>query len=337
MKDGYEHTLPIPVDSPVPLLSHSQRRRLVTILAFAAVYLIWGTTFLALKIAVTAMPPLVVIAIRFVSAGGFLVLLSYKSGMPWPQPRELVNAAISGTLLFLGGHGALAWGQRYVDSGLSALVISTVPLWMIVLERIGPDKRTPSRIEFLGLFLGLAGVFVLFGAPEKDSMETASHITGIIALVFSALMWAAGSLYARHQPMPRGTAMNGGLQMLLGGLIVTIIALITGQFQSLDVPSLDASAIIALLYLIIFGSLVAFTAYTWLLSTQSALLVSTYTYVNPLVAIFVGAIFANEIITVQIKMVVPLILLAVLFISLPKWRSRSPASPPALAQPQCHG
>jgi len=258
-----------------------QRRGVLT--ALIAVYLCWGSTYLAIKIAMTELPPLFVMGSRFFIFGvGIYVYLRLR-GAPNPDQKEWLRSAVIGTLLMLGGSAGVAYAMQWVASGIAALVIATTPLWTVLFAGIW--KRWPNRLEWVGLLIGLAGIVVLnFEGDLRASPP------GAILLVLAAMSWAFGSAWSQNMKLPRGM-MAGAAQMITGGAVVLAVSYFIGE-RIVAMPGLKASA--AVLYLGVFGSLVGFTSYVYLLKRVRPALATSYAYVNPVIAVTLGVVFLGE-------------------------------------------
>jgi drug/metabolite transporter (DMT)-like permease len=253
------------------------------LLALLAVYFIWGSTYLALRIAVETFPPLLMTALRFFVAGGVLFLISLARGTPAPTLRQWLSAALVGGLLLGGGMGGVAVAGQWVESGLMATAVAVVPLYSALFA--GFWGRWPGGIEWFGLALGLVGVALL---NMEGGMQ--ANPLGAILLIIAPMCWAFGSIWSRHLSLPGGI-MATGAEMLGGSLVLLVMGLISRE-SFLETPSI--SSLLALLYLIVFGSLLAFSAYMYLLGKVRASLATSYAYVNPVVAVVLGVFLAGE-------------------------------------------
>lgn len=259
------------------------RERWLIVLSLFALYLVWGSTYLAMRFAIEGFPPFMMAGIRFVVAGGLFMLFLRLRGAPWPNRRQWRSAVLVGGLLLLGGNGAVAYAEQWIGSGIAALAIATVPLWTVVFSELWGHRS--SRYEWLGILIGFIGVGLLcFGADMRASTS------GALALLFAAVSWSFGSVWSKRLPMPAGF-MSSAAQMLCGGLLLMLTSLALGE-RLLAFPSFKALA--ALAYLIVFGSFVAFTAYQFLFHTVRPSLATSYAYVNPVVALALGAWLAGE-------------------------------------------
>lgn len=261
--------------------------------AFAAVYLIWGSTYLAIRYAVETFPPLLMMGIRHLTAGGLLYGWSRWRGTPAPKLRDWFHPAMIGTVLFLGGHGSLAWAETRVPSGIAALLVATCPMWIVVLARITGTERKLTRSALAGLVLGFVGVGVLFG-PDLLKRNGELNLLGSGAVLFGTLIWAVGTIWMRNVKMPDSPVISSGMQMFAGGVSLVLAAMLAGEGKHFQLAAVTGRSWLALGYLIVFGSIIAFTAYSWLHMVASPSRVSTYAYVNPMVAVLIGWALASE-------------------------------------------
>lgn len=261
--------------------------------AMIAVYIVWGSTYLAIRFAVQTMPPFLMAAVRFLLAGSLLFVVRRLAGDPIPSRIEIRGAGIVGLFLLLGGNGGVVWAEQTVPSGLAALMVSSSPLWMLLIEAIFPGGRKPSFRSMIGVAVGFIGVLVLFWPGDGSGLAGVNPL-GAAALIFATVSWAFGSIYSRHLRLPSSPMMGTAVEMMIGGLLLLAAGGVTGEFGRLDLSAISTSSLLGLGYLIIFGSLVGFTAYTWLLRVAPTSLVSTYAYVNPLVALVLGTVIGSE-------------------------------------------
>jgi drug/metabolite transporter (DMT)-like permease len=281
-------------------------------LALGSLYIIWGSTYLAIRVAIDTMPPLLMAAMRFLVAGGLLYAWSIWRGDregDRPGRRQWIAALIIGGLLLLGGNGGVAIAEQTVASGLVALIIAMTPLWMALLDRIVYGQRLAAQ-AIAGLFLGFGGLIMLVGPPGEDRLD----LSGVLVALGASLAWATGSIYARGASLPRRPLVANGMQMLGGGALLAVAGIAAGELGRLEPARFSAESILAVLYLIVFGSLIAFSAYMWLLRVAPISLVSTYAYVNPVVAVFLGWLFLDEAISARTAIAGGVIVLAVAMI-----------------------
>lgn len=283
------------------------------ILAFASVYLIWGSTYLAIRIAIETLPPLLMAGTRFLIAGAVLYLVSRMRASQSPTRVHWRSAAVVGALLFLGGNGALVMGEERVPSGLAALLLSIIPLWMVLLGSTEHKGVKLGPRILAGLLLGLAGIALLVGPSELLGHGGVDPVGAAILLVGS-LSWAGGSLYSRRATLPKSTLLAASMEMLAGGALLIVAGLALREGRGLDMTNVSLGSVLALMYLITFGSLLGFTSYNWLLSHSTPARVSTYAYVNPVVAVFLGWIVAREPVTLRTVLATAVIVSAVALI-----------------------
>jgi len=262
------------------------------LLAFAAVYFIWGSTYLGIRFAIETVPPFLVGGIRFLVAGSVMYAWLRARGAPRPTRTEWRSAFIIGPLLMTGGNGGIVWSEQFVPSGIVALVVALVPLWMLLLAWMRGGSR-PSGREWFGVAIGLTGVALLVSI---DGNATHGGIGPLAALVMllSTVSWSVGSLIARDAPLPASPLLASAMEMLAGGAGMMLIALARGEFSQLAVSSISWRSGLSIAYLAAFGSIVAFSSYKWLLSQVSPAAVGTYAFVNPVVAVVLGWAFAAE-------------------------------------------
>jgi drug/metabolite transporter (DMT)-like permease len=281
--------------------------------AFAAVYIIWGSTYLAIRFAIETLPPFLMAGVRFLIAGGILYLWVRWRGIARPERRHWLGATVVGGLLLLGGNGGVVWAEQTVPSGLAALMVATVPLWMVIIDWWRPGGTQPARIVLLGVVIGLVGMVLLVDLEETRS--DAVHGVGALVLILASLSWATGSLYSRRANLPRSPFLATAMEMIMGGALLTSAGLVTGELGSFDPARVSARSVVAVLYLIVFGSIIAFTAYIWLLRVVPAAKAGTYAYVNPVVAVALGWALAGEEVTWRTVIAAAIIILAVVLIT----------------------
>lgn len=265
------------------------------LMAFAAVYVIWGSTYLAILWAIETLPPLTMAGVRFLIAGGIMYAWARLRGAPSPGAREWRAAFVIGTLLLLGGNGGVVWAETRVASGFAALFVGAEPLWAVLLDWARPGGTRPRALVIAGLLVGFAGV-ALLAAPGAQG---GADLLGVAALVVATISWAAGSIYSRHATVPKNPVMSTGIKMLGGGLVLTIVGASLGELHGFDVAAVSAKSVLALGYLIVFGAILGFSAYMYLLSHTTVAKASTYAYVNPIVALLLGWGLAGEALTLR--------------------------------------
>jgi drug/metabolite transporter (DMT)-like permease len=283
--------------------------------AFAAVYVVWGSTYLAIRYAVATMPPTLMVGTRFAISGVLLYAWARVRGSPRPNASQWRAAAITGVLLLCCGNGSVSWAEQRVPSGLAALIVAVVPLWMVVLDWLRPRGVRPSARVVAGVLLGLVGLVVLVG-PSSLAGHGSVDSRALMVLMAGSLAWAAGSVYSRHAPLPRSAALSTGMQMIAGSSMLLVIGAASGEIAEVHPAAIAASSWIGWIYLVTFGSLVGFTAYLYLLRAVTPAKASTYAYVNPVVAVFLGWAIAGEPVTARTIAGAAIILGSVAIISL---------------------
>lgn len=299
-----------------PAGSDEKGRKAKLLLAFASVYVVWGSTYLAIKFAVETIPPYLMGSARFIVSGLILYVWARARGAPQPSRREWRDAAIVGTLLLAGGNGAVGWAEQKVPSGITALLVASVPLWMVLIDWARPSGKRPRGLVIAGLLLGLVGVGVLAAPGMDDSSRAGSMTVGAIALVLGSISWAAGSIYGRHSARPESGEMATGLQMLTGSVALALIGAATGELGRFHFSGVTSRSFLGWAYLVTFGSLIGFTAYIYLLKATTPAKATTYAYVNPIVAVLLGWAVAGEAITARTLAAAGIILASVAIISL---------------------
>jgi drug/metabolite transporter (DMT)-like permease len=289
------------------------RGRLIA--AFAAVYLVWGSTYLAIRFAVETLPPLLMAGARFVLAGAIVLAWArLRERSPAPSRMDWRTGIISGALLLLGGNGAVAWAEQRVPSGIAALLVAIVPLWMVLIEWLRPGGRRPALAVFAGVTLGLVGLLLLVG-PDALRSGGASNSLGALVLVLASLSWAAGSLFTKWAPRASSGTVGAGTQMLAGGVLLLLAAVVSGEPARLDLAHASTRSLLGFAYLVTFGSLIGFTAYVYLLAHTTAAKAATYAYVNPVVAVLLGWAIGHEPVTARTLLAAGVILAGVAIIT----------------------
>lgn len=268
-------------------------RRLYLILAFAAVYLIWGSTYLAIRFSIRSFPPFLMSGVRYFVAGVVMYLIARFSGAQRPRKEHWRSAAIIGFLLLLMGNGFIAWAEEIVPSGMAALMVATVPLWFVLFYWLFFNGPKPGLRIMLGLLLGFAGIFILIG-PQQ--LTGTGHIPFIrlAAIVMATIAWTMGSLYAKKAKLPDSAVLITGMQMFCGGVFMIAAGSLKGEWGHFDPQQVSTVSTVGLFYLIVFGSMIGFSAYSWLVRVAPPSRVSTYAYVNPLIAVFLGWSLGGE-------------------------------------------
>jgi drug/metabolite transporter (DMT)-like permease len=263
--------------------------------ALTTIYVVWGSTYLGIMVAIETLPPLLMSAARFLLAGAILYAFAIRRGdtaSDRPSARQWGAAAVVGGALLLVGNGGVALSEERIDSGVAALLVATIPLWMAVLDRV-LNGRGLALTGVLGLVVGLGGVTLLVGPAGADGIDV---LGGALALG-AAFAWAWGSLYARDASLPSRPLVGAGMQMLAGGALLVVAGIAAGELGEVDPATVSGRSLLAVAYLLVVGSVIAYSAYVWLLKNASTGLVSTYAYVNPVVAVALGALFLAEPVT----------------------------------------
>lgn len=296
--------------------SDEKRKLIFLIAAFAAVYLIWGSTYLAIKYAIETMPTFLMAGVRFLVAGGILYTIARLSpGYEKPKAVHWRTSFIVGALLLGVGNGAVVVGEHYISSSMTALLIASNPFWMVTLGWLFMGRGKPNYKVSLGLLIGFVGVAMLIlGRPEANSTGDSQWL-GIVLIVIATIGWAFGSLYGATAPTAKSNILAAGMQMLAGGLILTVVSAIAGEWQRIDINAISTVSWVAFAYLIFVGALVAYTAYSWLMQNASPSAVSTYAYVNPVVAVFLGWAIAGETLSAQMLLGAAVIVVSVMLVT----------------------
>jgi drug/metabolite transporter (DMT)-like permease len=284
-------------------------------IALLALYIVWGSTYLAIRFAVETIPPFMHASLRFLISGAILYAWRRAVGDPAPTGGNWKSTAIVGAALLLGGNGLVAWAEQTVPSGIAALLITTSPFWLVLFESMRAGGTKPTWQAILGLIVGFAGVFILIGPAEIMGGEGSFDTFGVILLLLAPLFWSMGSIYAKGADMPKSTLLSTGMQMLTGAVALFLVSVVKGELNGFSIGAVSMRSWLALLYLITFGSLIGFVSYGWLLHNAPISLVSTYAYVNPVVAVLLGSLFADEPLNGRILIAAAIIIGAVVLIN----------------------
>jgi drug/metabolite transporter (DMT)-like permease len=289
--------------------------------ALGIVYLIWGATYLAIRFAIETMPPFLMAGARFLVAGVVLYVWMRVRGAARPTLAQWGSAAIVGALLLVFGNGGVVWAEQLVPSGIVALLIGTVPLWMALLDWLRPGGARPGLAVVIGLVFGFAGVALLIG-PVDLAGGGRVNLLGTAVVLVAAVSWASGSLYSRSGRLPASPLLGTAMEMLAGGALLLVAGAATGELPHVHLAAISVRSALGLGFLIVFGSLVAFSAYIWLLRTTTAAVVSTYAYVNPVVAVLLGWALAGEALTPRIGVAAAVIVAGVVVLTTFQARQR---------------
>ena len=280
--------------------------------AFAAVYVLWGSTYLGIRFSMETLPPFFTQGVRFALAGAVLYAWARWKRHAAPSRREWLGATITGGLLFVGGSGGLVWAERFLPSGVAALVVATEPMAFVLIEAVR-HRRMPKGLVLSGLALGTAGLAVLVG-PGDFLGAGRYNVGAILVLIAGTFAWAGGSLFSRGSRLPSSPVMATAATLLTGGTLLAMVGLAAGELSRFDPSAVSTKSVVATAYLFVFGSLVGFGAYIWLLRATTASRVSTYAYVNPIVAVFLGWALAGEELTSRVFIAAAVIVGAVVLI-----------------------
>lgn len=281
--------------------------------AFAAVYLIWGSTYLAIRVGVESFPPLMLAGFRHFTVGLLLYpFFRWKTGVK-PTSTHWRTAAVTGCLLLFAGNGGVSWAEQTVPSGITALLVAMVSLWLVIVDWLRPDGTRPVPKVLLGIVLGFAGVALLVG-PSHFGGSARVDLRGVAVLVIASFAWACGSIYSKHGGLPSSALLGVAMQSLAGGTALLVGGLVSGEFHRFHFAAISARSWIALAYLIVFGSGIGLSAYIYILQKSTAARVATYAFVNPVVALFLGWLLADETISLRTVIAAAVILTAVILV-----------------------
>jgi drug/metabolite transporter (DMT)-like permease len=283
-------------------------------IALLALYFVWGSTYLAIRFAVETIPPFMQAGFRFLVSGVLLLAWRRAARDTMPTRSQWKSLAIIGTLLLLGGNGLVSFAEQRIASGVAALIVGTVPLWLVLIEGVRPGGVKPTWQALVGLFVGFGGIYLLIG-PSELTGELQFDLIGTLALITASFIWSIGSIYSRSAEVPKSVLMMTGAEMLLGSLSLFIVSGLTGEWRGFSFADVSTRSWLGLLYLISFGSLIGFVSYGWLLQNAPVSLVATYAYVNPLVAVLLGNLFVQEPLTPRTLMAAGIIIGSVVFIN----------------------
>lgn len=301
---------------------HRLRAGLAVPIAFGLVYVIWGSTYLAIRYAIETIPPFFMAGTRFFVAGAILYVWSRWQTRIKPTAAQWRNSAIAGTLLLMFGNGFVTWAEQRVPSGITAVIVATVPLWIVALDAITGGAR-PSARAWIGIAIGLLGVAILVRPAGHGSVDPA----GAIALLVASISWSYGSLFGRRADLPSSPLLTTGMEMLAGGAVLITVGFLTGEWHHLDLQTVSRTSLIGLTYLITLGSIVGYTAFTYLVTATTPAKLGTYAYVNPVIAVILGATIAGESIGTTTVIAIALIVSAVILLTM----KPRPAPTPSLA------
>jgi drug/metabolite transporter (DMT)-like permease len=302
---------------------HPPPSRFKLLSAFAAVYIVWGSTYLGIRIAIETIPPFLMASVRFIIAGSLLYLWARSRGAARPTVAHWKSTALIGLMLLMVGNGGLSWSEKLIPSGIAALIVAVSPLWFILLEWMEGGIK-PTIGVALGLFLGTLGIVVLIDPANLVGGLQVDTLAAVV-LLGSSICWAVGSLYSRRAVLPSSPPLANGMEMLIGGIGLLVVSAATGELNSFHAAAITTRSLLAVAYLVVFGSIIGFSSYVWLLSATTPTRASTYAYVNPVVAVFIGWLFADESIHGRVVVAGVLIVAAVAAITVLGTRKSSKA------------
>ena len=308
----------------MPATSQKAASPLLVIIAFATVYLVWGSTYFFIRAAeMGGLPPFLLGALRFTTAGILLMAWCVVKREKIFVAKDILSAAVTGVLLLFVGNGIVIWSEKTLPSAMVAILVSSAPIWFVLLDRPNWVVNLKNKATIFGLIIGFAGVFLLFSDQIKSIFQGSgaqSNLPWMLLLILGTISWSAGSLYSKRHPTTISASVGTAWQMIIAGITYIPISLMRGEYKQINLHSIQTSSWFSLLYLIIFGSIAAFSAYVWLLQVRPATQVSTYAYVNPVIAVLLGIVFAAENISVTQIAGLAVILFSVLLINLAKYR-----------------
>lgn len=286
-----------------------------TWLVLITLYLVWGSTYFSIKVAIETIPPFFHAAARFLAAGLILMIWQKMAGYALPTRKQWISTAIIGNLLLLGGNGLVSWAEQFIPSGIASLLIGSIPMFLVLGEALRPGGTKPNLQVVAGLLIGLAGILVLVGPSEISTGSDRLDPLGVIVVLTACIFWSIGSIYSKTADLPASSLMNTGAQMVTASVGLTITSLLSGELSNWNPALVSTRSLFGMGYLILFGSIIGFSSYTWLLKNAPLPIFSTYAYVNPVVALILGVLFADEPLNARIIFASAIILGSVIFIN----------------------
>ncbi|WP_158829635.1 EamA family transporter [Mucilaginibacter lacusdianchii] len=294
--------------------------RWLIMLAFLSVYTIWGSTYLAVQFGLTGFPPFILVALRYCVAGILMLIYCKAKGEVIPKGKLLRTQAISGILMLVGGTGMVAWAEQYIGSGQVAVLIAAQPLWFLIFDRSRWAQYFSNKYIISGLLIGFVGIFLFVQMGHQEAKQSAMSLWAMIGVQIGAMLWVVGSLLTKSSKGNSSVIMNSSIQLIAASLFSLLIAGISGEFKGFTFNHVPAQAWAGIIFLITFGSLVGYLSYIWLLGQVAPALVSTYTYVNPVVAVVLGWVLANERLYSGQMLGLAVILIGILLVNVPSYR-----------------
>lgn len=276
--------------------SRQYSQKFLLLFAFASVYIIWGSTYLAVRFAVLSITPFLLSFFRFLTAGVILMIIARVSKSENPTKEEFKNAGIIGVLLLVVGNAGVIWAAQFTPSNITALIITIEPVWVVLLLWLKSKNNKPSLSSWIGIILGLIGIITLIGPSNFNQLQGLNPI-GVIAILLSSVSWAVGSIYSLQLKMPKSALVSTSIQMLVASVFMLLLATIFGEWSTFNPSNITLSSIYAFMYLVVFGSIIGFTSYAYLIKHTSPTAASTHAYVNPVIAVLLGFWIGKELIT----------------------------------------
>lgn len=322
-----QNSPPVSAAQLAPILRPGPTRGLIAA-SFAVIYIVWGSTYLAIRVGVETIPPFLMAASRFLVAGGLMLLFLRLRGTPWPTARQWLNGAVAGSLMLLGGNALVGFAEKTVASNIAALMIAATPAWFALLNWARPGGSAPTRRVLLGIAIGFLGVGWLVGhrtdtnpASTEAPLGATVSLIGALILMSASILWAAGSLFVKYVDKPASPFQGAAVQMLAGGAVVLLVSYAVGEFREFHLHDVSPRSLLSWIYLITLGSWLAYSAYNYLLAHVSPAAVSTYAFVNPIVAVGLGWWLAHEAFNSAMLAAAGIIVLGVIIIT---WPGRTP-------------
>ncbi len=295
-------------------------QRMLLIFAFFNIYFIWGSTYLAVAFGLKGFPPFILVGLRYFIAGVILLAYCKIKGEIFPPQKLLLKQALSGILMLVGGTGMIAWAEQYISSGQAAILVATEPLWFLVLDKKNWNVYFSNKFILAGLLIGFSGIFLFLKADHLQVSHSTIGLVATFVVLLSAVWWVLGSLIINNSKGESSVIMNSSMQLLPAAVVSGFIALFTGEISSFSFNNVPTNAWLGLLFLIVFGSFAAYLSFVWLISQRPLALISTHTYVNPVVAVFLGWLLANEHLVKGQLVGLVIILVGIVLVNLPEYR-----------------
>ncbi|MGI4020787.1 MAG: EamA family transporter [Janthinobacterium lividum] len=295
-------------------------QRLLLIFAFFNIYFIWGSTYLAVAFGLKGFPPFILVGLRYLIAGTILLAYCKIKGERFPPKKLLLKQVLSGILMLVGGTGLIAWAEQYITSGQAAILVATEPLWVLVLDRKNWKIYFSNKYILAGLLIGFSGIFLFLKADHLQVNHSSMGLIATFVVLLSAIWWVLGSLIINNSKGESSVMMNSSMQLLPAAVLCGLIAVFTGEVSTFSFTNVPSEAWFGLIFLIIFGSFIAYLSFVWLISQRPLALISTHTYVNPVVAVFLGWLFANEHLVKGQLVGLVIILIGIVLVNVPEYR-----------------